>query len=283
MERNPRDHRDDSWRGVLADIERAATPRGRAGVGRFAIEGTRLHERALRAGARVETCLATSEFLRDGTKRVRDLVEDLETSGCRLHLVPDAVLHELTAGRSIGAIVGLVRTPEPPSLVRVVGPSDDVPSTLLVGVDVEDPGNVGAMVRTALASGAAGFVGVGITDPYHPKAVRVSMGSVFKLPILRFTSVGPLLDDLGRLGAISVGAVSTGGTPLPDLAPGPSPVAVFFGSEASGLADDVRKAMGGLVTVPMREGVDSYSINAAAAIVLYAIGSRRFERGDHPV
>jgi len=260
-----------SWQGVEADIRRAATPRGRARLGCLSIEGTRLHERALRAGHRVERALVAVRYLRQGGERAQKLLTELESTGCALHYVSDEVLADLTEGRSIGAIVGLVQIPRPPALERILETAPRRPTVLLVAVDVEDPGNVGALIRSALAGGAAAFVGVGISDGHHPKAVRTSMGSLFRLPVLHYETLGPLADELANLGVTRVGAVSDGGVPLPSFDARCGRLAIFLGSEAFGLDGEQVGRMDRLVTVPMVTEVDSFSVNAAAAIILYEI------------
>jgi TrmH family RNA methyltransferase len=262
------------WRGVLADIERAATAAGRLAVGRFSIEGTRLHERALTSRTPPESALVAGSYRRSESDRLQRLCEQLEAAGCRLYEVPDAVISTLTEGRRNGAIVGLVPLPRAPRLGQVVA-ADQRPALLLVAVDVEDPGNVGALVRTALASGASVFVGVGLGDPFHPKAVRTSMGSLFRLPLLRYPRLGPLLDELRELGVATVGAVSSGGASLPCLQLKAPAVALCVGNEATGLQGSTRSALDALVTIPMGSAIDSYSVNAAAAILLYELGRSR--------
>jgi TrmH family RNA methyltransferase len=259
------------WRGLRADILRAETPRGRARLDCFAIEGTRVHERALRAGAPLEAVLRAESFGDDPSGRNGRLVKELEAAACRCEIAPDSVLGELIAGRGTGAIVGLVRLPAPRSLSELLRAHPANRPTLLVGIDVEDPGNIGALVRTALASGAAAFAGVGAGDAFHPRAVRTSMGSLFKLPVLHFSSVAPLLAALDRDGLMKVGAVPTAGRPLPGMRFGDGGVAVFVGGEAHGLSGELRAAMDALATVPMAPGVDSFSVNAAAAVILYEI------------
>jgi len=76
---------------------------------------------------------------------------------------------------------------------------------------------------------------------------------------------------LGRLGVGTVAAVASGGTPLPELFPQEGPLAVFVGSEAFGLSPDAVARIDQRVTVPMSDAVDSFSVNAAAAIVLYEL------------
>jgi TrmH family RNA methyltransferase len=231
-------------------------------------------ERALRAGASLKGVLLSESFREDPSPRIGELLKALATCGCRCETAPDPVLDDLTAGRGIGAVVGLVRLPQRLSLDEILRHRGTQRSTLLVGVDVEDPGNVGALVRTALASGAVAFVGVGISDVFHPRAVRTSMGSLFKLPVLRYESVAPLFAELAGKGLVKLGAVSRAGTPLPMLRCEGRGVAVFVGGEALGLSEEVAAAMDTLATVPMAPGVDSFSVNAAAAVILYEIARR---------
>jgi len=253
---------------LFADIRRSETARGRALLGCFAIEGTRAHERALRAGAPLQAVLLSESYRADPSSRVRRLLAELSGCGCRLETAPDAVLQAWSGGRDIGAVVGLVRLPRDAPLESVLRTNAPL---LLVGVEVQDPGNVGALVRTALASGCDGYVAVGHGDPFHPRAVRTSMGSVLKLPIFRYERVLPLVELLERHGVRKVGAVSSGGKPLPRARFGERGVAVFLGSEAFGLGREIEDRVDERVTVPMVAGVDSFSVNAAAAIMLYEI------------
>jgi TrmH family RNA methyltransferase len=262
---------DRAWRSILADIGRARTAQGRYRLGRFSIEGTRLHERALRAGVAVEVALTGESMAASSEERTRRLLADLESSGCAMHVVPDDVIAEITEGRDIGAIIGLVRLPAHRSIDQVLSACGQQRRLMLVAVDVEDPGNVGAMIRTALAASAAVFVAVGISDPYHPKAVRTSMGAVFRIPIVRHDTAQSLLESLDRQGVSTVGAVSRGGTAPNRLHLEVPSIAVFIGSEAFGLSKEVCADLDHLVSIPMSSEVDSFSANAAAAILLYAL------------
>ena len=101
------------------------------------------------------------------------------------------------------------------------------------------------------------------------------MGSLFKLPVLLYQEVNLLIADLRELGIESTGAVVSGGAPLPQLKFSDRGVAVFVGSEAWGLPAELQKEVDCLVSIPMKEGVDSLSVNAAAAIMLYEIDRNR--------
>ena len=261
-----------SWQGTVEMIRRAATRKGREAGGYFTIEGIRLHERALRAAVQVEQAVVAEDLQGDASLRFQTLLNDLQDSGCKLMVVPPLVIEELTAGRELGPILGLIRIAEQPRLSDVLNRQGPATPLLLVAVDVKDPGNIGALLRTAHACGATAFVTTGISDPFHPRALRTTMGSLFKLPVLRFQEPLILLTKLRELGVEVVGTVATGGVPLPQATFSSSGVAVLIGSEASGLSAEIQTAVDQLISIPMRQGVDSFSVNAAAAIVLYEIG-----------
>ena len=263
------------WRSLLAEIERTGTRVGREHEGRCSIEGLRLHERALRAGVRLEASLVSAAFLASSVPRERRLVDDLARAGIEPHIAPDEVLASLTAGRRLGAIVSLARIPQPPTLDVALARSALARPVLLGAVGIADPGNTGALVRTAHASGAAAFLTTPPTDPWHPRAVRTSMGSVFKLPILDHADPDALLRALGAAGVRACAAVSSGGVELPACEFATGPWCVLLGSEAFGLPEDVLARVALRVTVPMVAGVDSFSASAAAAVLLYAVAHGR--------
>lgn len=264
-----------NWRGTVEMIRRAATAKGRTESGFFSIEGIRLHERAVRAGVKVEAAITTSAFMVDSAQRSKVLLRDLDHAGCQISVVPDEIVGAITGGRELGPILGLVKMPHQPLLRNLIEHSSPTWPIILVVVDVKDPGNVGALLRTAHAAGATAFITVGISDPFHPKALRTTMGSLFKMPVLRYDDVYRLLADLVEVGLETVGTAVAEGVPLPDASFSETGTAVLMGSEAWGLSSEIQAAVDWLVSIPMREGVDSYSVNAAAAIVMYEIGRGR--------
>jgi TrmH family RNA methyltransferase len=134
---------------------------------------------------------------------------------------------------------------------------------LVVLDGVQDPGNVGAICRTAAAAGAKALAVLpGSADPYGPKAVRASAGNVFRLKVAKAR-----WKDLEGLDGY--GASPAGGAPLAE-APIESAGMIVLGSEAHGLSRQDLK----LVTVPLTEGVESLNVAAAAAVILFEIRRR---------
>ncbi|HYR47908.1 MAG TPA: RNA methyltransferase [Candidatus Polarisedimenticolia bacterium] len=135
---------------------------------------------------------------------------------------------------------------------------------LIVLDRVQDPGNVGAICRSAAAAGAPALaVLTGCADPFGAKAVRASAGNIFKLVVARAAWAD--LSDLD-----GYGAASSGGTTLTD-APVENAGMIVFGSEAHGLSRGDMK----LVTIPLGRGVESLNVAAAAAVILFEIARRK--------
>lgn len=252
----------------MEDVRRVATAKGRAGVGAFLVEGRRMLERALRAGW-VPREVLVGRALADST----ELIARVEALGGRCHLEPDEALLELSQGRRSGLFCALFELPSalPPSeLLEARG----APAVFLVLVDVEEPGNVGALLRTALASGAAGLICVGSSDPFHPKAVRTSLGSLFKLPFTRVPSSEGLLPLLRARAIYSLAAVARDGQSI-DRASWPrESVAIFVGNEGQGLSEGVRSGADARVSIDLSAAADSFCVNAAAAVCLYEVQRR---------
>jgi RNA methyltransferase, TrmH family len=150
---------------------------------------------------------------------------------------------------------------------RVIGvyrredlPREPLPDAGLALWRLSDPGNVGTLIRSADALGPA-FVAVseGSADATSPKALRASMGALFRVPLVPFEAAP------GR----RVALVARGGTPLPsvDLTP---PVTFVLGAEREGLPDDVLATCEERATIPLSAGAESLNAGAAGAIALYA-------------
>jgi TrmH family RNA methyltransferase len=261
-----------SWHTVRTMIERTATAKGQAASGYFSIEGTRLHERALRANCWPTAVLVTQSVWQNPREREAAVLQQLANQNIPCHPIADTEMDTLTQGRRLGGLIGLLPLPQPINLADwlAVHPTP----TLLVAVDVVDPGNVGGLLRTAHALGADLFVTVGGSDPFHPRAVRTSMGSLFKLPTVSAT-LPDLFAMLQTASLQTIGAVAENGIPLPQLNVGSGGTAVFMGNEYWGLPDELLAQLDQRITIPMTPGIDSFSVNAAAAIVLYELQRRK--------
>jgi len=252
-------------------------------LGAFAVEGYRLVERAISAGAQIEHVVVGEAEHRDPSPRMVKIIEMYERLYGPVVCVPDAVVERLGEGRSLGAIHALVRMP--------VGGGDELCTWLdssegegrglrmLVLEEMMDPGNVGALMRTAHALGVGALVAIGGTDPFHPRAARTSMGSVFRLPVFRVKDRGQACAYLRSRRVRMVGAATEAAIELPDADFGVQRMALFVGNEGQGLTAETRAELDCLVKIPMSEAIDSLSVNAATAVILYTMGASTLTTG----
>lgn len=263
---------------LLAELRRLQSPGGRRELQGYSMEGTRLVERALSARVPLRAVLCSASYASARHGRAADLLAALAERGQAVQVCSDEQLAHFTQGRTFGDVLAIAQQPACADLTALLGAAADPAGPcfrpgLLVVVDAADPGNVGALLRTALASGARAFVSVGTTDPLHPKAVRTSMGSLFRLALCHYASADEFLEaNSSRL--VLCGAVSRGGQAPRSVRDARAPdaaVALCVGSEAFGLDDRFQAQLDQRMTIPMPPGVDSLSINAAAAICLHEL------------
>lgn len=258
---------------MAVDVRRAASAKGRLQVGRMVVEGQRLLLRATRAGYPPTQLLVADSLVAERNSDAHLVLDAVAGTGCQVFTVPAHELLAISEGRNSGLLVGLCELP--PTNRRLAALSA-VGQSVLCLVNVDEPGNVGAMMRTALASGASALVSVGGCDLFHPKAVRTSLGSIFTLPLLRVGSVAEALEVTA--GMTRLAAVAQEGRAPWELTIA-KPPALFMGNEGAGLPDSVVRELDEPVTIPMPTGVDSFSVNAAAAILLYELSRRRATSG----
>lgn len=255
--------------GLRVDLRRAQTRKGREDLGAYVIEGTRLFERALRSEVSVRSVICSQEYYESTDPRHQTIVSALEQRHCDLRVQAQEDMDLLTAGRKFGAIMGLVELPTTPAINQLEVMKPACAPLLLAAVDIEDPGNVGALTRTALAGGASALVTTGIADAFHPRAVRTSMGAVFKLPVISMPT-DSLLEELRRYSTHTVAAVLQGGLDSTDIIwTGTNPVAILMGNESHGLPARIADACLQRTSLVQSAALDSFSVNAAAAILLH--------------
>ena len=156
------------------------------------------------------------------------------------------------------------------------GPSAGAgPPLVVVALGIQNPGNLGALLRTAEAAGATGAVlTAGTADPLSWKALRGSMGSALRLPHLRERNLAAALDLLTGRGLRLVATVARGGTSY-DQADLRGPLALLLGNEASGLPEEAEARATLRLTIPVRAPVESLNVGVAAGILLFEAARQR--------
>jgi TrmH family RNA methyltransferase len=136
---------------------------------------------------------------------------------------------------------------------------------------VQDPGNVGSVIRCAAAFGATGVAcSPGCADPFAPRAVRASAGQSLLLSVQVDAPFEPLAGAFRNTGGQVVGTMGSGGTPLPDWHPR-APILLVLGNEGQGLAEDVAAGCGNLINVPLAGAVESLNVAVTAGVILASL------------
>lgn len=256
-----------SRRHPLVDRFRRAA-RGEAGDP-ILLDGEHLLEVALDTRWPVEVVAATWAMAPGGS--VPPLARRVREAGLEVTTVSRAVLEALSPVRHPGAVVALARRPA----TALDGPFAAPCPLVVVACDVQDPGNLGAIVRAADACGASGVVCAGeCADPCGWKALRGSMGSVLRLPVAVERRPEVVLDALLARGVQVIAATGREGVP-PAALDWARPTALLLGNEGGGLPATFVAAAGARVAIPMRAGVDSLNVAVAAGILLYEAARRR--------
>jgi TrmH family RNA methyltransferase len=200
----------------------------------------------------------------------RHLLERLSRTGTVVTVSP-AVMNAMSPVRTPSGVVALGAARRA-ALIDVLTPP---PALVVVAIDVQDPGNAGAIVRSAEAGGASGvlFTG-GSADPWGWKALRAAMGSTFRLPVVREPDVRQACAELQRAGLRLRAAVAHGGVPLErvDLRPA---TALLLGGEGGGLTQELLLLADEHVMIPMAAPVESLNVAVAAALLVYEARRQR--------
>jgi RNA methyltransferase, TrmH family len=231
-----------------------------------AVEGVRILEEAIRSGLQFQAVFFSNSAENKAQRLLPQIGAKVETL-----LLPDALFAGAVPSDSPQGVAALVRWKEF-SLDDVVGKAGAGP--LLVIAGLQDPGNLGTILRSAEAFGAGGVIlAEGTVSPFNPKVVRASAGSVFRLPIVR-TKVAEILDPLQKAGLRLVATSSHKGIRLHE-AKLSGPVAIFIGSEGSGLPRELMSEIDEVVAIPHSEKVESLNAGVAASIVLYEVARQK--------
>lgn len=241
---------------------------------RLLLDGAHLVRDAIDAGIELEiACIAASRH--EHASEEGTLAATLMSRGVEVIAVPDQVFGSISPVRTPSGIIAIGR--RDPTKVEDICSR---PSPLIVvSVDVQDPGNVGAVIRVAEATGATGmFVTGASANPFSWKGLRGSMGSALRLPVVTTADLALVQSCLRRSGVRTVAAVARRGRD-PEAIRWDGGVAIVVGGEGPGLSDEVAAACDEQVTIPMAPRVESLNVAVAAAILLYTARRYRVGRG----
>ena len=220
-------------------------------AGCFAAEGTKLFQEAVRWCPKIKTVFCTKEI------RLPQLSPDVQ-----VYLVPDDLLAYISSQEAPQGIIFSAEIPDPEDVKLQPG--------MLVLDGIQDPGNVGTILRTADALGVKVVLSDGCADPFHPRTIRAAMGAVFRsVPLVR--SRKQLLEDASGGVPIAVTALSQEAQDIRSVHL--KDYALVIGSEGQGVSDDFIQAASRSLIIPMRPECESLNAAAAAAIVIWQMQS----------
>ena len=248
---------------LLTTIRDLHRRRGRERTGLALAEGVRLLEEALAARVPIRGAAVAPGL--EGTPRGTALKSALERAGVRLEAVSDAELEGLAATEHPQGVVAVL---EPPRWrLEDIMPAAERPVLVLDGV--QDPGNVGTILRTALSLSGAGVVALkGTADLYNSKVLRGSMGALFRLPAVMADTPAYLAWAAGA--GVETWVTAADGEPLRRHR-ARAPVALVLGNEGAGVGPALAEAARRRVAIPLAAGVESLNVAVAAGILLYEV------------
>jgi TrmH family RNA methyltransferase len=241
--------------------------------GALLLDGVHLVTEALAANATLHHAIVSSEALDRG--EIRTLVERLERAGLEVAAGSATVMAAVSPVRSPSPVVALGDRPVHDAVRLFAGSAPLV----VIAVDVQDPGNLGAIVRASEAAGASGLIAAGHSaDPFGWKALRGSMGSALRLPVVIEPEMERALENARDRRCAVVATVPRGGTQLfeADLRSG---VAVLIGAEGRGLPQGLVDSADRRLSIPMSFPVDSLNAAVTAAVILYEAMRQRLQSG----
>jgi tRNA G18 (ribose-2'-O)-methylase SpoU len=228
---------------------------------RFVAEGEYIVRRLLDSDYPCESVLVI--------ERLADEMAKVVPGDVPMYVTTPGVLREIIGFKFHSGVMGIGRRKKAISLEEFE-PARRERCTLVVCPELISAQNIGSLVRVCAALGVDGMIlGEKCCDPYWRQSIRISMGTIFRLPVVRSENLGRDLEMLKSRGFELIGAVLDEGAEGLDTAKRGAKTAILFGNESRGLDAEMIARCDRRVTIPMREGIDSLNVSIAAGIFLY--------------
>jgi TrmH family RNA methyltransferase len=277
---------DSPTNSTVKALRALATSKGRREQHRFLVEGVRAVEDGLRAGFGPEVVLYNGDLLKRterGASLIRLLLSHEKASHVRMSLeASERALEAASDTQHPQGVVAAFRMVEWP-----LPQPREMPPLLLVCDAIQDPGNLGTILRAAEAAGVhAVWLSPGCVDLYNPKVVRAAMGAHFRLPIFAASAWEVLSAQLASLHSseIRLFAADAGAAKPYDAVDWTQPASLLVSNEAHGLSQEARQLAeqhSGLISIPMAGGTESLNAAMSAAIILFEAARQRRALGSH--
>lgn len=230
----------------------------------FVVEGFRLVEEAIQSNWQLEACIYIEEAKEES--RIQELLNVLESNNCRIVEVSNDIFGKITDVKQPQGIMAIMKKCE----YHLDDFLASVEKPFFVVLDgVQDPGNVGTIIRTAAAAGCTGIILTkGCADVFAAKVVRASMGSLFHVPLFENIIREELVDSLRKCG-IALFSTSLESSSNYFKIDFNKPVAVVFGNEGNGVSQQLLEESEERLHIPLLGNVESLNVAASAAVILY--------------
>lgn len=231
--------------------------------GLFVIEGIRMFSEIPKE--RLDRVYVSESFMHSNTGLLSEYSYEV---------VSDKVFAQMSETKTPQGILAVVKMLEY-SLLDIIGKAETPLITVLE--NIQDPGNLGTIIRTSEGAGVTGIImSKDTVDIYNPKTIRSTMGALFRMPFIYVDSLSDLLADLKKQG-IKLFAAHLKGSKEYYNENFRVPAAILIGNEGNGLTDDITKCTDTLVKIPMNGGLESLNAAVSAAIILYEALRQRAE------
>ena len=251
-------------------VRKLGSRKGRTAERKFVIEGLNLVREAAADSLDIDFIMIPDDYDSSEGRDISGLIaftrECIESPELTVCMVPAKIFAGITdAGNGIG-ILAVLKMPE-----NDISDINSLPhdSNILILDRIQDPGNIGTMIRTAAAAGYGMIIAVkGTADIYSAKVLRATAGMIFEMPFVYVSDAAELADTVRKTGRRIVVTDPAGGRPYyeEDLREG---IALVIGNEGNGISSEIMALADVRVTLPMKDSTESLNAAAAAAILMY--------------
>lgn len=248
---------------TVKEIEKLKTSKGRKEAQAYLLEGVRFLEEALKAGARIRQAFYTTRMLE--SDRNKSLVDELKAQGVSLQEVSDHVLKKISDTDSPQGIVVVMEKPH----IEETALFQESSGIAVLLEEIQDPGNLGTILRTAYAAGVKEiFLSKGTVDPFNPKVLRSTMGAIFNLRLHTGVDSIETINMARSMGYKALVADLDKAEPYyeVDLK---DKFLLVMGNEAQGLNPETIEACDKAIKIPMPGGAESLNVSLATGIILF--------------
>lgn len=276
--------KDNKWLKAFRAALQGTGPRKGEPLG---VEGPKLIEEGVRSGLEVEALLV-GDAGEQALERILHAAGETESGITRSHILrtTDKLFSGVAGTEAPQGVAALFRQRiwEFDDVLRGAATREEASTgcapLVIVMAGIQDPGNVGTVLRSAEAFGATGAIATkGTADPWSPKAIRASAGSALRLPVLRGMAIPMVLARLRmvrlKIYAASAKAYPDSTSPQTSNSELREPSAIFIGSEGAGLPVEVERAADARISIPISDIVESLNAGVAASVILYEAARQR--------